>query len=116
LVQETPAAEDGGVIGDAGRADSDVAVASRREDTAVGDIICAYSWDCDTALRIAYCESRYDPAAVSWNGSSFGLWQIWSGHAARWPTFWEEWMIPEVNTAWAYELWQEQGWAIWDCR
>lgn len=77
-------------------------------------LLCSYDWDCVTAERIVQCESRFDPAAT--NGVSWGLWQINAIHAYRRPDFWSGWMIPEVNTAWAYELWQEQGWGIWDCR
>ena len=77
--------------------------------------ICSYSWDCDTAERIVWCESRFDPAAVSWNGTSYGLFQIWQGHAWRWPDFWSGWMNPSRNVEYAYELYLEQGWGIWDC-
>ena len=77
-------------------------------------IICSYSWDCPTALRIVQCESNWDAAAVS--RGNYGLFQINAIHAYRWPTFWERWMIPEINTAWAYELYLEQGWGIWGCQ
>ncbi len=89
-----------------------------------GAFICSYSWPCETALRIVYgptaaCptgESNGDPTAISWNGTSYGLFQIWRGHAWRWPDFWSEWANPEVNTAWAYELYLESGgWGPWDC-
>ena len=85
----------------------------------VGDIestICGYSWDCGTALRIARCESGLRPDAVSYDGSSFGLFQIWQGHAYRWPDFWQAWADPARNTAWAHELWSEQGWWPWACQ
>jgi hypothetical protein len=77
-------------------------------------IICSatYSWDCETALRIVQCESNWDAAAVS--RGNYGLFQINVIHAYRWAN-WSEWMNPEVNTAWAYELWAEQGWGIWGC-
>jgi len=78
--------------------------------------ICGYDWNCPEAERIVWCESRFDPMAISWTGESFGLFQLNQVHAYRWPTFWSEWMIPEVNTAWAYELYLEQGWGIWECR
>ena len=88
----------------------------------VAALICSYSWPCETALRIVYgptaaCptgESNGDPAAISWNGTSYGLFQIWRGHAWRWAN-WSEWADPEVNTAWAYELYLESGFGIWDC-
>ena len=67
------------------------------------------------ATRTAWCESTMNPAAVSWDGSSYGLFQIWQGHSWRWPTFWSEWMLPEKNAAWALELVLEQGPRIWAC-
>jgi hypothetical protein len=96
--------------------------AGDEESGGLRNLICSYSWDCDTALAIVYgpttaCstgESNGDPAAISWNGTSYGLFQIWRGHAWRWPN-WGEWANPEVNTAWAYELWLEQGWWPWGC-
>lgn len=42
--------------------------------------------------------------------------QINSIHAYRFAGFWERWMEPEVNTAWAFEIWLEQGWAPWACQ
>lgn len=76
-------------------------------------IICSYSWDCATAIRVFSCESGLRADAISYNGSSCGVAQIWKGHAGRFPGFWEQWMIPEVNIGWAYELWSEQGWGPW---
>jgi len=78
-------------------------------------LICSYSWSCDTALRIAGCESGLRAEAISWTGESFGLFQIWQGHAWRWLDYWEAWSDPVRNTQWAYELWSEQGWTPWDC-
>ena len=77
-------------------------------------IVASYPWG-NEAFRIVACESGFDPLAISWTGESFGLFQLNQVHAYRWPTFWSEWMIPEVNIAWAYELWLESGWSIWDC-
>jgi hypothetical protein len=74
--------------------------------------VCAYSWPCETALRIVQCESNWDPAAT--NGVSWGLFQINAIHAPRWANR-SEWANPEVNTAWAYELYLESGFGIWDC-
>lgn len=62
------------------------------------------------------CESRGNPSAVSWTGTSFGLFQLNSIHAGRCPGFWENWDDPAWNTACAYSLWVEQGWAPWDCQ
>ncbi|KKL28309.1 hypothetical protein LCGC14_2376450 [marine sediment metagenome] len=76
-------------------------------------LICSYSWPCETALRIVGCESNGDPAAT--NGVSWGLFQINAIHAWRWPDFWEHWSDPMRNTQYAWELYQEQGFAPWDC-
>lgn len=81
---------------------------------AIIDIICSYPWGCETAIRVFSCESELQPDAISYNGSSYGVAQIWKGHAWRFPGFWERWMIPEVNIGWAYELWGEQGWEPWE--
>ena len=83
--------------------------------TALGEIVAAYPWPINEAFAVVDCESSWNPGAVSWNGTSYGLWQIWQGHAWRWPDFWSEWDNPEVNTQWAFELYLEQGWGIWDC-
>ena len=70
----------------------------------------------ETALRIVACESNWNPAAISWNGTSYGLLQIWQGHAWRWPDFWESWMNPYRNVEYAYELYLESGgWGPWNC-
>ena len=84
--------------------------------TALGEIVAAYPWPINEAFAVVDCESRWDPLAVSWNGSSYGLFQINAIHFWRWPNAWNEWDNPEVNTRWAWELHQESGWGIWSCR
>ena len=85
-------------------------------------LVCSYSWPCEQALAVARCESGVDSAgkldgiyAVS-SRNSYGLFQINSIHARRFPDFWESWMDPAKNTAWAYQIWSEQGWRPWSCR
>ncbi len=78
--------------------------------------ICDYGWHCAVAERVVSCESKWDADAVSWDGSSYGLFQINAIHFWRWPNAWNEWDNPEVNTRWAWELYQESGWGIWSCR
>jgi len=81
----------------------------------IADVICSYPWPCSEAVAIAQCESTLRPDAISWTGESFGLFQVHSLHAYRWPDFWESWSDPVRNTEYAFELWSEHGWAPWDC-
>lgn len=82
---------------------------------ALTEIICAYPWDCGTALRIVRCESTYRPAAVG--AGSYGLWQIQASvHAWKWPDFWAGgWSDPVRNTEYAWEIYQGRGWYAWSC-
>ena len=83
---------------------------------AIEELICAYDWDCGTALRVADCESRMDPGAVGWTGESFGLFQIYAPVWAHvFPDFWEMWGDPDWNTSHGYIIWQRSGWGAWDC-
>ena len=91
-----------------------VAVALPVSYTALGAIVAAYDW-MPEAFAVVDCESHWNPEAVSWDGSSYGLFQVNAIHFWRWPNAWSEWMLPEVNTEWAWELYQEQGWGIWSC-
>lgn len=76
--------------------------------------ICAYSWDCTTALRIVRCESNFRPDAVG--AGSYGLFQIQASvHAWKWPSFWDDWMIPERNLEYAWAIYQGRGWYAWSC-
>ena len=72
-----------------------------------------------TALAVAWCESKYDPAAVSMDGTSYGLMQL---HAPTWapvfPDFWQRWSDPEWNVTTAWEIYKRAGysfapWACW---
>jgi hypothetical protein len=77
-------------------------------------VICAYAWDCGTALRIARCESNFRADAIG-NGS-YGLFQIQASvHAWKWSDFWERWADPVRNTEYAWEIYQGRGWAAWSC-
>lgn len=52
---------------------------------------------------------------------SYGVAQIQDVHAANMPDFWEHWMIPKFNVAWAYGIWKDwqdrglNGWLQWMC-
>ena len=89
------------------------------EPRTVEALICSYSWDCDTALRIARCESGYRPDAVSWDGTSFGVMQLYAPvWAGVFPDFWSQWMDAEWNIARGWEIYVRAGysfrpWACW---
>ena len=80
--------------------------------------ICSLSWDCATALRVAWCESRWgqDPWAYNEMNPNRGLFQIWKGHLGHAlpadMNLWDD----TVNIEAAFVLWSEQGWGIWGCR
>ena len=72
----------------------------------------------EAALRIAECESGLRPDAVSYDGSSFGLFQL---HAGTWapvfPGFWEWWSDPQWNIEHAKIIYERAGgfwpWSCW---
>jgi len=71
----------------------------------------------EEALRIAECESRMDPNAVSYDGSSFGLFQL---HAPTWarvfPDFWQQWSDPQWNIEHAKLIFERAGsFSPWEC-
>jgi hypothetical protein len=84
-------------------------------------IICAYPGPCQEAVAVALCESGADASGrpdgvYASSRTGYGLFQINPIHVRRFPDFWESWMDPEKNTAWAYQIWAEQGWRPWACR
>ena len=73
----------------------------------------------EAAIEVAWCESTMNPSAVSYDGSSFGLFQI---HAPTWAPmftgFWEHWMEAEWNIEHAWIIFERAGysftpWACW---
>ena len=80
--------------------------------------ICSLSWDCDTALRVAWCESEWREDAVSAYGHR-GIYQIAPVHIPRIEAMgytWDDMLLAGPNVAVAYALWLEQGWSPWICR
>lgn len=69
------------------------------------DIVCSYSWNCNTALAIIQCESSGNPNAYNPAGY-VGLFQIWEGHGANLTD-------PATNIAAAYSLYLSGGWGHW---
>ena len=87
-------------------------------------ILCAFSWPCDQALRVAQCESSLQPGAIG-NGS-IGVMQIqvyWHvdkvgrvvGRSVGEAEATQLLLDPVVNVAVAYSIWAEQGWRPWSC-
>jgi len=85
----------------------------------LADIICALPWPCEQMVRVAHCESGPTDfslpisGSMAQNGSVYGLFQIHSIHAAKWPDFWTMWGDPVWNAAHAYEIWTQQGMTPW---
>jgi len=75
-------------------------------------LICSFGWDCETALRIARCESGLNPTA--YNGYHIGLFQVdpvlhtWRSATGE---LWSVW----GNLTAAWSLYQEVGWSAWSC-
>lgn len=88
-------------------------------DEAIRSIICdGRTWDCDTAMRVARCESNYNAHAVGRQGER-GWFQIWAkwhmdriGRLGYTP---DDLFDPAANTAVAYDLWRADGWRHWSC-
>lgn len=90
-------------------------IAAETPDT-IPSIICysEFAWNCDQALSIAWCESRYNPEAVNPYSGALGLFQMMPGY--HWFRFQGGyWGDPWVNTIAAYSLWLEEGWEPWSC-
>ena len=65
------------------------------------------------ALRIAGCESGWDPHAIGSQGE-VGLFQIHGVHAWRVPPQ-GDLRNPVVNAQVALEIWRAEGWEPWTC-
>lgn len=68
------------------------------------------------ANRVAECESRHNPGAVSPGGGNHGLFQINGVHAPRFPHRWWRRYESLHNATMAAEIYKEQGWRPWSCR
>ena len=77
----------------------------------VQEIICSYSWDCATALGVAYCESTLRPGANE-NPPYAGLFQI-DVELHAWRFEGANPYDPTVNTSVAYSIYSERAWAAW---
>jgi hypothetical protein len=85
----------------------------------IEELICAYPWDCWTALAIARCESGPDYLAGYNSHGAAGTFQIMPVHAWRFTvrgwSFYDDSLVPARNIAVAFDLWSEQGWRPWSC-
>jgi hypothetical protein len=73
----------------------------------------------DSAIGVANCESRLNPAAVSRGGGNWGLFQINKVHRGRVEAMgysWDQILDARVNTIVAKSIFDEQGWRPWGCR
>lgn len=73
--------------------------------------ICAvFTEDCKTALKVAKCESGFNPKAKNKQSSARGLFQIMSSvHQVK-----EAWLFnPDTNIQIAHDLYIRQGWGPW---
>jgi hypothetical protein len=67
--------------------------------------------DAPTALRVAKCESGYNPKAKNGTSSARGVFQVMQS----WHQINEKWLYnPGINIRVAYQLFQEQGWGPWE--
>lgn len=73
----------------------------------------------EQAKRVAYCESKMDPNAVS-RTNDHGLFQINHVHRGQFEAVtghpWSEIYNPELNTMYAKWLYDQDGWRPWSCR
>lgn len=84
------------------------------------DIIKTYDWNPDIAYRIMWCESQGNPGAHNYSDvtkdDSWGLFQInlYGKLAKDRPA--PAWLrVPENNIAYAYSMYQADGFAPWTC-
>lgn len=69
----------------------------------IQELICSYSWDCATALRVSSCESGFNPLADNPHSSAFGLFQRLGETSTD----------PKVQVANAYAMYVSRGWQPW---
>ena len=80
-------------------------------------LICSYPWPCAEALEVAWCESRFEPNAVSPDGQNFGLFQVNLVHLGRVGGDRTSLLDAATNVRVAYAIWRDNaGWGPWACR
>ena len=86
----------------------------------IEELLCSMDWDCKEATKVAWCESRMNPKAISptnRNGTKdHGLMQINNG---AWQEYfgkrWAQVLDAEQNVSMAYEIYSLYGWQPWTC-
>lgn len=82
------------------------------EPPTIREIVCSYDWNCEGALKVAFCESSLNPAATD-GGYNEGLFQIAPKYHTRRLREGETLFQAEANTRIAYEIYSEQGREPW---
>lgn len=83
--------------------------------------ICSYSWPCDEAKKIAFCESSNRVDIISKPNSNgtrdFGLFQINSGAwgPEAFGERWDQVLELETNVELAFHIWTIYQWSPWVC-
>lgn len=87
-----------------------------RTDSVENTICATFGNQCQKALSVAHCESRFVSTAVGGLGER-GVFQIHPVHAPKLGPYggWDAMFNPEANIAFAYDLYSAAGWAPWSC-
>ena len=75
----------------------------------------AYDWPADEACSVSWCESRWQPDAISPDGQNLGIFQVNVVHRALVGGQEQRLLDAATNVRVAYELWRDYGWGIWAC-
>ncbi len=100
------------------REESFLARVNSGDKEAIKQYICSKSWDCNTAIRIATCESGLRWNATNETGAdmSYGIFQInIKGSLANNRPSKEELLVPTKNIDFAYSMYARQGFNPWSC-
>lgn len=75
------------------------------------ELVCSYSWSCETALRVMYCESGGQNVQNYGGGPYVGPFQVGLFHFRAGE---DPWHVP-TNVAVAYRVYLSSGWGAWSC-
>jgi hypothetical protein len=83
------------------------------------DLVCAYAWPCDEAVRVVAGPTSACPNGESGgdfsksNGPNIGGFEINVIAHPQWTV--AELLDAATNIAAAYSIWRDQGWDPWSC-